>query len=148
MKYRQYNSRFLRCATFNQHMDTIFLPAVESLSLYSTSLWNTAVDNRGLPMMPTVYLLFPLLYYWHLFISRIQLMFAECLFRPAHIQKLHCIKPCYTSYSKCCTQCDIITGTQDRHVHGISSPSNISLHLMKFPIERPKFNEARLKYLA
>ena len=47
-------------------MMSIFLPAVESLSLYSTSLWNTAVHNCRLPMMPSVYLLYNTVQHYYL----------------------------------------------------------------------------------
>ena len=72
-------------------------------------------------------------------------MLAECLLRPAQTQNcivLTLVSPVLHSVVHSAT---LLRGAQDRQVHGISPSLK---HLMKFPIERAKFSEARLKYLA
>ena len=88
--------------------------------------WNTAVQNCRLNMMPNVYLLFPLPYYWHLFIFFSHfLRLADCLFRPAQIQNcivLTLVSPVLQSVVHSAT---LLRGAQDRQVHGISNHYNI-----------------------
>ena len=111
----------------------------------STSLWNTAVRNCWLNMMPYVYLLFPFPYYWDLFISLLIFWCWQMPFQAYTNSKLHCINLGFSSFAECCTKCSIIKWRT-----GLIGPCNFQSlkHLMKFPIEWPKFSEARLKYLA